>query len=319
MPGNTPDIGIKVHIEELQRFKSQVSSLDQTTEQLKKQFEGVSTSQEELSSIQKSLNNLISSYKTQVDKNGNVTTSAAKKMLAEYEKLLNAVEELDEAERKRLSQSEYEAEMQKLTGRNSRLALAKGATTRLTKQASALEAENAQISSLSGFALKKKASKGAVNYIREGNIRRGEGRGGGLSKNQKEQLEDLGASKEIIEEINRLILEQNAALDENKRKQEDIKQELKEQQGIIREENDKVDNLKKQGVKTPGTSSFTEAIGRNIPDNVDAIHDTVNNAEETGKANVNLGEAVGKTEKATNKLTKSLINYNIVLQAFKRL
>lgn len=305
---------IKFQISNLQQFKTDLNNLAQNTDQIGKNFAEAGNASKELQLIQKSLNALINSYTTQVDKSGNVSVSSARQMIAEYKKLLDQITALEDAENRRMSASEYDAARKKLTDGRGKYAQAKKALPKLEQQIQENEQKIANTRNVASYA-KGKVSDGLYQKLSEGNYSLSEKTGkltkkdyaaltSGLSETQKTEFDKLYDGQ--IKDLQQLV--------ELQRKDS---QALKEKKNIIVETEKQLKELEKRGIATEGTTEFTADVKKNVESIIGPLQDATNEGDKNHRTHINLGEVGQHNNNVFAKATKTFFSYRAILRGLR--
>lgn len=305
---------IKFQISNLQQFKTDLNNLAQNTDQIGKNFAEAGNASKELQLIQKSLNALINSYTTQVDKSGNVSVSSARQMIAEYKKLLDQITALEDAENRRMSASEYDAARKKLTDGRGKYAQAKKVVPKLEEQIKENEQKIANTRNVASYA-KGRVSDELYQKLSEGNYSLSEKTGkltkkdyialtSGLSETQKTEFDKLydGQIKD---------LQQQVAL------QRTNNQELKEKKTIIVETEKQLRELEKRGIATEGATEFTADVKKNVESIIGPLQDATNEGDKNHRTHINLGEVGQRNNNVFAKATKTFFSYRAILRGVR--
>lgn len=305
---------IKFQISNLQQFKTDLNNLAQNTDQIGKKFAEAGNASKELQLIQKSLNTLINSYTTQVDKNGNVTVSSARQMIAEYKKLLDQITALEDAENRRMSASEYDAARKKLTDGRGKYAQAKKAVPKLEQQIQENEQKIANTRNVASYA-KGKVSDGLYQQLSAGNYSLSEKTGkltkkdyaaltSGLSETQKTEFDKLYDGQ--IKDLQQLV--------ELQRKDS---QALKEKKNIIVETEKQLKELDKRGIATEGTTAFTADVKKNVESIIEPLQNATIEGDKNHQTHINLGEVGQHNNNVFAKATKTFFSYRAILRGVR--
>lgn len=305
---------IKFQISNLQQFKTDLNNLAQNTDQIGKNFAEAGNASKELQLIQKSLNTLINSYTTQVDKSGNVTVSSARQMIAEYKKLLDQITALEDAENRRMSASEYDAARKKLTDGRGKYAQAKKALPKLEQQIQENEQKIANTRNVASYA-KGRVSDELYQKLSAGNYSLSE-KTGKLTKKDYAALTS-GLSETQKTEFDKLYDGQIKDLQQLVELQKKDSQALKEKKNIILETEKQLRELEKRGIATEGTTEFTADVKKNVESIIGPLQDATNEGDKNHRTHINLGEVGQRNNNVFAKATKTFFSYRAILRGVR--